>query len=69
MENCIFFLGPEVTHDDTGLTLTQQKYSHDLLRRAGMLQCKPAYTHMSTSQVLTSVDGTLLSPDEATGVP
>ncbi|KAK1647157.1 hypothetical protein QYE76_064962 [Lolium multiflorum] len=61
-----FFLGLEVTHDDTGLSLTQQKYSHDLLRRAGMLQCKPASTPMSTSELLTSVDGSLLSSEDAT---
>ncbi|KAK1680235.1 hypothetical protein QYE76_041083 [Lolium multiflorum] len=61
-----FFLGLEVTYDDTGLSLTQQKYSQDLLRRAGMLQCKPATTPMSPSQLLTSVDGTLLSSEEAT---
>jgi histone deacetylase 1/2 len=61
-----FFLGLEVTHDDTGLSLTQQKYSHDLLQCAGMLQCKPASTPMSPSQLLTSVDGTLLTFEEAT---
>jgi hypothetical protein len=32
-----YFLGLEVTHCDAGLTLTQQKYSMDLLRRSGML--------------------------------
>lgn len=33
-----YFLGLEVSHSDSGLTLTQQKYSLDLLRRAGMLK-------------------------------
>ena len=61
-----YFLGLEVTHDDAGLSLTQKKYSEDLLRRAGMLQCKTATTPMSTSELLTSVDGTLLSSDDAT---
>jgi histone deacetylase 1/2 len=61
-----FFLGLEVTHDDTGLSLTQQKYSQDLLRRACMLQCKPVSMPMSPSQLLTSVDGTLLTSEEAT---
>jgi histone deacetylase 1/2 len=32
-----YFLGLEVTHCDAGLTLTQQKYSMDLLRHSGML--------------------------------
>jgi hypothetical protein len=44
-----YFLGLEVTHDDTGLSMTQKKYSEDLLRRAGMLQCKPALTPMSVT--------------------
>jgi histone deacetylase 1/2 len=61
-----YFLGLEVTHDDTGLSLTQKKYSQDLLRRAGMLQCKTASTPMSSSDKLTSVDGPLLSSEEAT---
>ncbi|XP_071677214.1 uncharacterized mitochondrial protein AtMg00810-like [Lolium perenne] len=61
-----YFLGLEVTHDDTGLSLTQKKYSHDLLRRAGMLLCKTTTTPMSSSEQLTSVDGTLLSSEDAT---
>jgi histone deacetylase 1/2 len=40
-----YFLGLEVTHCDAGLTLTQQKYSIDLLRRSGMLKRKMA-THV-----------------------
>ena len=37
-----FFLGIEVAHQSRGsLALTQKKYSLDLLRRAGMLKCKP----------------------------
>jgi histone deacetylase 1/2 len=61
-----YFLGLEVTHDDTGLSLTQKKYFEDLLRHAGMFKCKPATTPMSTSEILTSVDGTSLSSEDAT---
>ncbi|KAK1618915.1 hypothetical protein QYE76_024432 [Lolium multiflorum] len=61
-----YFLGLEVTHDDTGLSLTQKKYSQDLLRRAGMLDSKPAMTPMSTVDVLTAADGVLLSSEDAT---
>ncbi|KAK1645287.1 hypothetical protein QYE76_063092 [Lolium multiflorum] len=61
-----YFLGLEVTHDDTGLSMTQKKYSEDLLRRAGMLQCKPAFTPMSVTNPLTSDDGALLSASDAT---
>jgi histone deacetylase 1/2 len=60
-----YFLGLEVTHNDTRLSLTQKKYSHDLLRRAGTLQCKPATTPMSTLDQLTAVDGPLLSSEDA----
>nr|XP_040258260.1 uncharacterized mitochondrial protein AtMg00810-like [Aegilops tauschii subsp. strangulata] len=60
-----YFLGLEVSHSDAGLTLTQQKYSLDLLRRAGMLQCKPATTPMTASDRLSALDGTLLPSNEA----
>jgi histone deacetylase 1/2 len=61
-----YFLGLEVARSSAGLTLTQQKYSMDLLRRAGMLQCKHALTPMSASDRLSAFDGDPLSPDDAT---
>jgi histone deacetylase 1/2 len=61
-----YFLGLEVTHCDAGLTLTQQKYSLDLLRRSGMLKCKTATTPMSATDRLSALDGDLLSSDDAT---
>ncbi|KAK1610470.1 hypothetical protein QYE76_034143 [Lolium multiflorum] len=61
-----YFLGLEVARSSAGLTLTQQKYSMDLLRRAGMLQCKHAITPMSASDRLSAFDGDPLSPDDAT---
>ncbi|XP_073367873.1 uncharacterized protein [Aegilops tauschii subsp. strangulata] len=61
-----YFLGLEVLHSDGGLTLSQRKYSQDLLRRAGMLQCKIAMTPMSATDKLTALDGDLLSPEDAT---
>jgi histone deacetylase 1/2 len=39
-----YFLGLEVSWSSAGLTLTQHKYSLDLLHRAGMLKCKHAIT-------------------------
>ena len=56
-----YFLGLQVTHSDSGLTLSHQKYSQDLLHRAGMLQCKPATTPMSATDKLSALDGDLLS--------
>ncbi|XP_073363658.1 uncharacterized protein [Aegilops tauschii subsp. strangulata] len=61
-----YFLGLEVLHSDGGLTLTQKKYSQDLLRRAGMLQCKSATTPMSATDKLTALAGDLLAPEDAT---
>ncbi|XP_073358178.1 uncharacterized protein [Aegilops tauschii subsp. strangulata] len=61
-----YFLGLEVLHSDGGLTLTQKQYSQDLLRRAGMLQCKSATTPMSATDKLTALAGDLLAPEDAT---
>ena len=61
-----YFLGLEVLSSGSGLTLTQQKYSLDILRRSGMLQCKPATTPMSSTDRLSALDGSLLPADEAT---
>jgi histone deacetylase 1/2 len=41
-----YFLGLEVTHCDVGLTITQQKYSTELLHRSSMLECKTVSTPM-----------------------
>lgn len=61
-----YFLGLEVSWSPAGLTLTQYKYSLDLLRRAGMLQCKHATTPMSATDWLSALDGALLPLDDAT---
>lgn len=49
-----YFLGLEVTYTDTGLFLTQAKYAHDILVRAGLLDSKPVATPLSTSEQLFS---------------
>lgn len=40
------FLGLEVEHTKNGIFLGQQKYAKDLLKRYGMLDCKPISTPM-----------------------
>jgi histone deacetylase 1/2 len=60
-----YFLGLEVTYSGDGLTLSQQKYSQDLLRRTGMLACKAALSPMSSTEILSD-GGILLSADDAT---
>ncbi|XP_071680948.1 uncharacterized mitochondrial protein AtMg00810-like [Lolium perenne] len=62
-----YFLGIEVDSRTSGtLLLRQRKYALDLLARAGMLKCSPAHTLMAASECLSSTDGDVLSPDEAT---
>ncbi|XP_060181239.1 secreted RxLR effector protein 161-like [Lycium barbarum] len=38
------FLGLEIDHTQGGIFLHQQKYSRDLLKKLGMLECKPIAT-------------------------
>jgi histone deacetylase 1/2 len=49
-----------------GLSLTQHMYSMELLRRAGVLKCKHASTHMSATDGFSALDGDLLTFDDAT---
>ena len=64
--NLHYFLGIEVLRRSHGLTLVQRKYALDLLRRAGMMKCKPADTPMSTTVKLFTTDSSPLSDDDAT---
>jgi hypothetical protein len=61
-----YFLGIEVSWSPDGLYLSQQKYTIDLLRRAGMTACKPAPTLLSSSFNILAHDGDPLGPDDAT---
>ena len=61
-----YFLGIEVKEDLDSITLSQAKYAQDLLKRVGMLGCKPCTTPLSASEKLSSYDGVPLSPKDAT---
>jgi hypothetical protein len=61
-----YFLGIEVTWSADSLFLSQQKYTTDLLQRAGMMRCKPAPTPLSSSAKIATHDGVRLSPEDAT---
>lgn len=49
-----YFLGLEVSYHDSGIFLSQSKYTHDILARAHLLDAKPAATPLSTSTYFTS---------------
>jgi hypothetical protein len=61
-----FFLSIEVKKMSDGLLLSQSKYADGLLRKAGMLACKPMSTPMSTSEKLTARDSDCLGPEDIT---
>jgi hypothetical protein len=61
-----FFLGVEVTTSFAGLLLSQDKCAENLLKRVGMVACKPVNTPLSTSEKLLVHEGTLLGPNDAT---
>jgi hypothetical protein len=52
-----YFLGIQVTRKSDGLFLRQEKYAHDLLCRAGMQNCEPAMTPLSSSEKLYARGG------------
>jgi hypothetical protein len=61
-----YFLGIEVTKTQQGIMLNQRKYSEDLLRKAGMFNCKAVNTPLSTSERLSTHVGELLGPNDTT---
>ena len=44
-----------------GFFLHQQKYAHELLERAGMLNCKPTPTPVDTKAKVFAMEGSLAS--------
>lgn len=59
-----YFLGIEKVSD--GILLTQEKYASDLLKRAGMIACKPVSTPLSTIEKLSAYNGSELGINDAT---
>ena len=60
-----FFLGLEVARSSTGIHLSQQKYTMDLLHEIRMLDCAPVPTSMVHSSQLSSTQGDLLAAAES----
>ena len=61
-----YFLGIEVKKIGSGILLTQEKYTSDLLNRVGMIYCKPINTPMSSTEKLSIHDGEQLGATDAT---
>jgi hypothetical protein len=59
-----YFLGIEVKKMSNGILLSQEKYATDLLRRVGMLACKPVPTPMSSTEKLSVHAGDSLGPED-----
>lgn len=55
-----YFLGIEVKRTHDGLVMSQQKYASGILVCAGMKNCHPVDTPLSTSDKLSLTDGDLL---------
>ncbi|CAL5324316.1 unnamed protein product [Camellia sinensis] len=51
------FLGLEVDRTQEGIFLCQQKYAKDLLKKFGMLECKPISTPMEQNAKMCAHDG------------
>jgi hypothetical protein len=61
-----YFLRIEVTKAKDGLILSQEKYASDLLKKAGMSDCKPVATPLSTTEKLSLHEGTALGENDST---
>jgi hypothetical protein len=51
------FLGVFVQHQADGLFLTQRQFAHDILERAGMVDCKPVSTLVDTQAKVSTKFG------------
>ena len=55
-----YFLGIEVAHSNSGVVISQRKYTLDILADTGILDCKPVKTSMDPNVKLIPGQGELL---------
>ena len=55
-----YFLGNEVAYSNSGVVISQRKYTLDILADTGMLDCKPVDTPMDANVKLVPGQGELL---------
>ncbi|KAK2976816.1 hypothetical protein RJ640_002215 [Escallonia rubra] len=57
LEKLKYFLGMDVAHSNKGISISQRKYTLDLLKETGMFSCKPADTLMDSTCKLGVKEG------------
>ena len=50
-----YFLGMEVARNQKGISVSQRKYTLDLLKETGMMRCKPVDTPVDPNLKLTEL--------------
>ena len=63
LSNLRYFLGIEVARSEKGISLSQRKYTLDLLSDMGMLGCRAAPTPIEQNHQLTAQSGELMDKE------
>lgn len=61
-----YFLGIGVKKRQDGIVLSQSKYAQDVIKRVGMMSCKPVSTPLLVTEKLSIEEGDPLGPEDAT---
>ena len=61
-----YFLGIEAKKIKDGIVMSQEKYASDIIKRAGMINCKSLNTPLSVSEKLSIESGVKLGAEDST---